>query len=1365
VSLVRSARFETACFVVAPFWRRRLPVTIRGVDESRALVDLLRVHAGRSPSHLALLAPGLVPLTHGQLIRQVDETVVRLNALGLGRSSRIAMVLPDGAEMAAAFLCVSAGATCLPVNPTLRARELESAFARSSPDALLVPAGSASPAVVVAHARGVPVLELRPVMREAGRFTLEGRGLSEPVIGGTAHADDPILVLQTSGTSAEPKLVTLTQRNVVAAAGAIGPALELTAADRCLNVMPLFHIHGLSAIFASLAAGGSVVCPPGFSPHAFFDWLDEYRPTWYTASPTIHRAILAEARRHPGRAARSSLRFIRSASAAMPRELALEFEELFQVPLIEAYGMTEAAPQIASNRLPPHVRKRGSVGRAAGPEIAIVEGEIVIRGENVCAPGWLRTGDLGYLDEGGHLFVTGRLTDVINRGGEKIAPQEVESALLDHPGIAEAAAFGLPHPTLGNRVAAAVVLHPDAVVTAGMLRRFLAERLASFKVPQPILIVDAIPAGPSGKLQRARLAELLGLVHADGDGAAIEGRTAPLNEVERGVLAVFAEVLGRGALGTEEDFFQAGGDSLSAMRVISRLNERFRIELPADSLFEHPTVIELAAVIQASVAGVGEPILAREQHGDRPPLSFGQQRLWLLDQLEPGNPAYNMQVALRWSGPLNAGALEESLSEIRRRHEVLRTTFPASDGQPFARVTEPAPLRLPVVTLARLPAPEREGELRRLAVEERARPFHLAREALFRPLLVQLDASDHVLLLTMHHIVSDGWSTSVLVRELGALYASFAEGHAPSLPDLPIQYADFAAWERRLLDGKSGREVQLRYWREALADLRTVLELPADRPRPLHPTHDGAGWVTTIGRDTTARLKALAGQEGATLFMTMLAAFQTLLLRYSGQEDIAVGTPVANRAHPATEGLIGFFANTLVMRGDLSGDPSFRAYLQRVRRFARGAFTNQDLPFEDVVEALRPPRHAGRAPLFQVMFAFQNFPGSSGAFTPDLEVAPYSAGASSAKFDLTLYLSETADGLRTVWQYSTDLFEETTIAGMAASYEALLEGILASPDCQLSALPLARPQLSAATSAPPPEAERTFLTLFATHVKQTPDAIAVRCGNEALTYRALDEQAQALAARLRRNGVGPGTLVGVCLPRSMNALVALLAVWKGGGTYLPIDPGYPYERIAFMLEDARVAVLVTESALRESLPAGETTILCIDVADNESDAERVAPSDSDADVAYVIYTSGSTGPPKRVLISHRNVAYYLGAMAEALGITADDRYLHTASFAFSSAMRQFLLPLSCGATVVIASFDELLDPLGLLDRITAEQVTVADLVPSYWRQLIRLLPALSPEQRAVRLENDLRLLLSASETLLSDLPARWAELGHPARLV
>ncbi|MEA2491160.1 MAG: hypothetical protein QOH21_2952, partial [Acidobacteriota bacterium] len=986
----------------------------------RTLVELLRLHEERGPDGLALLAPGRVALTYGQLIGQVDGTVAWLKALGLGRASRMAMVFPDGVEMAAAILGVSAGAACLPLNPALRARELDTVLARSSPAALLLPAGSASPAVAIAQARGIPMLELLPVQGEARA---------------TAQPEDPMLVLPTSGTSAEAKLVTLTHRNVAAAAGAIGAALELTAADRCLSVMPLVHIHGLSAIFASLAAGGSVVCPSGFSAPGFFDWLEEFRPTWYTASPAIHRAILEEARRQPRRAANTSLRFIRSASSAMPRELVLALEDLFGVPLIEAYGMTEAAPQIASNRLPPHVRKPGSVGQAAGPEIAIIDGEICIRGENVCAPGWLRTGDLGYLDEDGHLFVTGRLTDGINRGGEKIAPQEVEAALLEHPAIQEAVAFGVPHPTLGEHVAAAVVLRPGELAAASAIRRFVAERLASFKVPQRIAIVDAIPAGPSGKLQRRRLAELLG------PGAA-DDPVAPVSELETRVLAVVEEVLRSERLGTQDDFFEAGGDSLSAMQVMARLNERFAIELAADSLFEHPTVTELAAHIGSRLTGEGAVLLAREEQGERRPLSSGQQRLWLLDQLEPGNPAYNMQVALRWRGTLDEGALEKSLTSIRARHEVLRTTFGTVDGQPFARVAEPAPLRLPVVTLTRLRAAECESALRGLALEERGRPFHLARETLFRPLLVQLDAREHVLLLTMHHIVSDGWSSSVLIRELGTFYTWFAGGPPTWLPELRVQYADVAAWQRRVLEGS--REVQLRYWSAGLAGIRTELELPADRPRPLQPTHEGAEWVTTIGRGTTARLEALARQEGATLFMATLAAFQVLLLRYSGQEDLAVGTPFANRMHPAAEGLIGFFANTLVMRGDLSGDPSFRAYLQRVRHFARGAFANQDVPFEDVVEALRPPRHAGRTPLFQVMFAFQNFPGWSGAFPSDVDVTTYTAGAASTKFDLTLYLSPTESGLRMVWQYATELRDEESIAAMAAAYATLLEGIVAN---------------------------------------------------------------------------------------------------------------------------------------------------------------------------------------------------------------------------------------------------------------------------------------------------------------------------------
>jgi acyl-CoA synthetase (AMP-forming)/AMP-acid ligase II len=491
----------------------------------RTLLDLLLERTRRRAEVPAILTPGQAPVPYRQLVRHIDDAVAQLRALGVRPASRIATLLPDGPQAAVAVLSISAIASCLPLNPALRASELEAVLRRADPQALLVLAGTSSAATPVARTLAIPLLHLQPRAGSSGLFDVTGDLHAEPAEARFSQADDPMLVLPTSGTSAEPKLVTLRHRHVLASTLAIRSTLELTPYDRCLSVMPLFHIHGLSAIFASLAAGGSAVCPAGFSSVAFFDWLEELRPTWFTASPTIHRAILEAGRRHHHNLHASSLRFLRSASAPMPRDLARELEDFFGVPLLEAYGMTEASPQIASNRLPPQTRKPGSVGKAAGPEIVILPpesdaftplphenvGEIAIRGDNVVVDGWLRTGDLGYLDADGDLFVTGRVGETINRGGEKIAPQEVEAALLAHSAVRDAVAFPVPHPTLGERVAAAVVLQPEGSVTATHLRQFLATRLAWFKMPQPILVVEGLPLGPTGKLQRKQLAAQLGL--------------------------------------------------------------------------------------------------------------------------------------------------------------------------------------------------------------------------------------------------------------------------------------------------------------------------------------------------------------------------------------------------------------------------------------------------------------------------------------------------------------------------------------------------------------------------------------------------------------------------------------------------------------------------------------------------------------------------------------------------------------------------------------------------------------------------------------------------------------------------------------
>jgi amino acid adenylation domain-containing protein len=1385
--------------------------------EPTCLHRVLCEHAERSPHAVVVLAPGRAPLYYGRLRRHVEEVTTQLRAMGIGRRVRVAMVLPEGPELAVAFLAVSSIATCAPLNPAYRAPEFDSHFADLNPGVLLVQSGVTSPAIAVARARGIPVLELAPDLEaEAGVFALSGKkgfpksqpGLAQPRLAQPdwAQPDDIALVLHTSGTAARPKLVPLSHLNLCASACNIGAALELTGRDRCLNVMPLFHIHGLSTLLASLAAGASIVCPPGFLAPEFFRWLAEFRPTWYSAAPTIHQSILENASLHARLVQGSSLRFLRSASAPMSRPLLIEMERVFRVPFIEAYGMTEASPQIASNRLPPHARKPGSVGRAAGPEVAIIDeagqlvphgqtGEIVIRGANVMSAyennaaanesafvdGWFRTGDLGHLDEQGDLFITGRAKEIINRGGEKISPHEVDGVLLAHPAVMQAATFAVPHPTLGEGIAAAVVLQESA--TEAEIRRFVAERLAHFKVPQQFVFVDEIPTGATGKIQRIGLAQSFGLREQGLEQGDLKPDfAAPRTPVEAKLAKAFAGALGTARVGIHDNFFQLGGDSLMAAQVIARLQRELGIELPLELIFERPTVAEVAEFVgeyeeycgEANTWGK-EPVqaIARRSANEPCPLSFAQQRVWFLDQIEPGNPAYNMHAAHRLQGKLNLTILEQSLGALLARHQALRTSFLIEGGQPVQVVAPERPVRMPVMDISHLPAREWENEASRLASEEAGHPFHLARGPLFRPLLLRLDSEEHVLLLTIHHIVCDGWSLGVLFRELGTLYQAFLEGRDNPLPPLPLDYTDYAIWQRHHLQGEVLQR-QLAYWKEQLKDSTPLLALPTDRPRPSLQSSRGARIETAIPGAVVSALKELGKGDSATLFMTMLAAFQTLLARYCGQDDIAVGAPIASRNRAELEGLIGFFANTLVMRTDLSGNASFREVLARVRATALGAYAHQDLPFERLVEELAPDRDASLTPLFQVMFAFQNVPNEPLELGPGLAASAISRESGDAKFDLTLYLSETRQGMALTWQYSTDLFEASTIERLAGHFGTLLESIVADPQRRIAELPLLsdaeqQQQLteynqtrSNRTKKSDGNSHRLFHHAFEQQAARAPDAPALVCGGVLLTYGELNARANQLTRYLRKNGVAQSTLVGIHLTRSAEMVVTILAVMKAGGAYVPLDPHYPAERLAFMLHDARVAVLITSAELQKSLPPHEATVVCLESErevigsqskQNLESSESEIPASS---LAYVIYTSGSAGAPKGVMITHANLGHYVAAMETALGITTADRWLHTASFSFSSSVRQFAVALGCGASVIIASPEQIHDPQSLFQLMRRDGATVLDIVPSYWRACDDALLRLDSTALETLLDNDLRLLLSASEPLPFDLPARWA---------
>ena len=739
------------------------------------------------------------------------------------------------------------------------------------------------------------------------------------------------------------------------------------------------------------------------------------------------------------------------------------------------------------------------------------------------------------------------------------------------------------------------------------------------------------------------------------------------------------------------------------------------------------------------------------------PLGFAQERLWFLEQMEPGNPVYNVPLALALRGRLDTSALEAGLREIVARHESLRAVFSAEGGRPVQRVRAEVELTLEHRDVGGLD----EGEVRRCAEAEARRPFDLAQGPLLRALLLRRSEDEHLLVLTFHHIAGDGWSVGVLMRELGALYESFAAGRPPSLEELPVQFGDFALWERRHFEGPALAE-KLAFWTSALAGAPQVLDLPADRPRPAVRSGAGGHCALTLGPRLQAGLQTLVQTEGVTLFMVLLAAFDALLHRYTGQVDLLVGTPVASRSRAEVEGLIGCFANTVVLRGDVSGRPTFRQLLRRVWRTTLAAFAHQDLPFEKLVQALQPARDLGRNPLFQVFFALHNTP------RPALELAglrlsPFDVETRTAKFDLALSIAPAGADLVAALEYSADLFDATTAAALLDHYRTLLEGIVADPDRPVDELRLlgtaerrrilAGWNATRTTGAPPDGLHRRLEEQAA----RSPNAIAITAEDGHLTYAELNRRANRLARELQRLGVGPEALVGVCMERGLELPVALLAVLKAGGAYVPLDPGYPPERLAFMLADSGVGVLLTQERLRGRLPAFPGHILPLDATwpGWQTGAATDLPGHTEAaQLAYVIYTSGSTGQPKGAMNTHGGIGNRLAWMQEAYGLTPADRVLQKTPMSFDVSVWEFFWPLLAGARLVMARPGGHQDPAYLVRTIAAEGITTVHFVPSMLQMFL--------EEPGLEACSSLARVICSGEALSPDLQERcFDRLGAP----
>jgi amino acid adenylation domain-containing protein len=1351
----------------------------------------------RTPDSVAVVFEGQ-HLTYAQLNARANQLAHHLQSLGVGPEVLVAICMEHCSEMVVGVLGIlKAGGAYLPLDPAYPKERL----------AFMLQDAHAPVVLTRKHClERLPDCGGRVVCLDSGWEAIAQESENNPASGATAQ--NLAYVMYTSGSTGQPKGVMCEHGGLVnylcwVNAGPLGdPELSVPLTTKLTFDMCLKQLS------PPLLRGGQVWILPEevlAEPTKLLSALAARTKVGLNCVPSLWTAILHAIQSGQAKPPGEGLAYVFFGGEPLSKELvARSLSVLPHLQIWNIYGPTEATANASAARITSG--EEVTIGRPiANAQIYIlnsslhpvpigVAGELYIGGAGV-ARGYLnrpeltaekfipdpfrvlpgarmyKTGDLARYRPDGNIEFLGRTDHQVKIRGFRIELGEIEAALGRHPAVREAVVMaredkpGDPSASLltdpstslriEKRLVAYVVAEREPLPTTTDLRNFLKEKLPEYMVPAVFVLLDALPLMPNGKIDRRALPS------PDRSRPELDKVfVAPRTPTEESLVEIWVQLLNIERVGVHDNFFDLGGHSLLATQLVSRMREAFQVEIPLRRLFEAPTVAGLAESIEAArQAGqllLAPPILPVPRNGDLA-LSFAQQRLWFFDQLEPGLSAYNIPAAVRFQGPLNLAALERSLNEIVKRHESLRTTFGKVDGRPTQVIAPTLTIKLPVVDLRKLPASEQEAEVRRLVTAEAQRAFDLSQGPLIRCTVLRLGDEEHVGLLTMHHIISDGWSTGILVREVATLYVAFCAGGSSPLPALPIQYADFAHWQRQWLQGEV-LETQIAYWKKQLANAPALIDLPTDHPRPAVQTFRGAHQSLVLPKHLQEGFKTLSRQEGVTLFMTLLAAFKVLLYRYTSQDDLIVGTPIANRNRLETEGLIGFFVNALVLRTDLSGNPSFRELLRRVREVCLGAYGHQDLPFDRLVEELHVKRDLSRNPLFQVMFVMHNAPLRT-VELPGLTLSPVEGDSETAHFDLTLQIMDTEQGLTAAFVYNTDLFEAGTIARMLGNFQTLLEAMVADPEQRLSDLPLLteaeRQQLLVEWNSTKTDCPRDVCIhqLFEAQAERTPDVVAVVFEAEQLTYAELNRRANQLAHHLRALGVGPEVLVAICLERSLEMVIGLLGILKAGGAYVPLDPAYPKERLAFMLKDAQVPVLLTQERLVAGLPEHDTKVICLD-----SDWETIARENGEnpgvstlpENLAYVIYTSGSTGQPKGVLVSHHSIAGHCRNAQRYYELDSRDVVLQFASLSFDVSLEEILPTLIVGARLVIMGTN-VWHPAEFHRKISEFGLTVLNLPTAYWQELARewagvteLVPNIRP-----------RLFIVGGDTMLPNVLKLW----------
>ncbi|HYG63278.1 MAG TPA: amino acid adenylation domain-containing protein [Thermoanaerobaculia bacterium] len=1334
-------------------------------------------------------------LTYTELDERAGRLAARLRRLGVGPEVRVALWLDRTVELVVAILGVlKAGGAYIPIDPSYPEDRLRFLLADAGTPVL----------VSVEGLRGwLDVEGITTVLLDR----LDEAGAAPSAAPAADLPESTAYVIYTSGSTGRPKGVPVSHANVARLLAATAEWFRFGESD----VWTLFHSYAFDfsvwELWGALLHGGRLVIVPYWvsrSPEEFHDLLVRERVTVLNQTPSAFHQLAAvdEGRTAAGRQQELVLRWVIFGGEALePRRLADWFARHgdCRPTLVNMYGITETTVHVTFRPLGQTDLERGSVIGVPIPDLYIqmldderepvplgVAGEIHVGGAGL-ARGYLgrpaltaerfvpdpfspwpgtrlyASGDLARRRTDGELEYLGRADQQVKIRGFRIEPGEIEAALASLAGVREAVVV-VREDTPGDRRLVAYVAGDIAFLEPGALRRSLQERLPEHMVPAAFVALPTLPLTPNGKLDR----QALPAPGWQGPGESYQSPRTPAEEILAGI---WAELLALERVGAGDHFFDLGGHSLLATQVMSRVQSAFGVEMQLRDLFEAPVLAALATRVEAALrshaGSVAPPLVPVPRQGPLP-LSFAQQRLWFIDQLEPGSSLYNMPVALRLEGPLSRAVLERSLGEVVRRHETLRTVFAILDGSPVQEILPAASFELPVIDLSGLPEDGREETALALTADEAGRPFDLVRGPLLRGLLLRLSAEDHIAALTLHHIVSDGWSMGILVREATALYEAFFEGRPSPLAELPMQYADFAVWQRSWLRGAT-LESEISYWRRQLAGLPPLLELPTDRPRPAVQSYRGASRPLRLSAGLTRQAQALALRQGATLFMVLLAAFQAVLARYSGQRDFTVGTLIAGRNRTEIEGLIGFFLNTLALRGDLTGALSFRQLVVQARETALAAHLHQDVPFEKLVEELTPERSLAHTPLFQVMLVLQNTP-SEELKIRDLHLRSMSEDKATEHFDLSLVLVEHQGELQGGLKYATDLFDASTVERLVVHYERLLTAALNAPDAGIADLTLLSPaerhQLLTEWNDTLVLTPREILLpdLFAAQVARTPDALAATFEEESLTYAQLATRAERVARHLRKLGCGPESRVGVALERNLDLLISFLGVLQAGAAYVPLDPDYPRERLRHLLEDSCPTVLLTQESLRDRLPVPDRVPVLLLAALPETDGTIDLATQRDLGddlLAYVIYTSGSTGRPKGAMVVHRGMVNHLWAKVVDLGLEPGCRVAQTASQCFDISVWQLLSPLVVGGSVHIAEETTVHDPELLLRFAARERITVLEVVPSL---LSNMFDPLVAADSTIDL-SVLEWLLVTGEACPPDLADRWLALAPYTRLL